>query len=144
MIALGWDNQVAAGTLPFNGGFKADDGIGTCVLISLFTDRRAGADDGLPVAERRGWVGDVLADVEGDRIGSRLWLLRREVQSEETRLRAEEYAREALAWMIEDGVVTAMEIEAAWVAPGFLGLRVATEGGSTAAPHVIEFRMGVA
>ncbi len=142
MIALAWDNDAMAGSLPFNGGFLADDGLGTSVFISLFTDRRAEADDGLAPAERRGWVGDALADREGDRIGSRLWLLKREKETEETRARAEEYAAEALAWMIDDGLATGIEIEAAWVAPSVLGLRATFTGGAIVAPLV--FRIGVA
>ena len=141
MIALGWDNTAMAGVLPFNGGFVDDKGLGTCVFISLFTDRRAGDDDGLVPAERRGWVGDALADVEGDRIGSRLWLLAREKQTEETRARAEEYTREALEWMVDDGLVTGIEIEAAWVAPSVLGVRVTFTGGALDVPYVIQIQV---
>lgn len=142
MIALGWDNTIAGGFLPFDGGFADDDGLGTCVLISLFTDRRATADDGLPAAERRGWVGDVLADIEGDRIGSRLWLLKREKQTEDVRQRAEEYAAEAVQWMLDDELVTSIEIEAAWVRASVLGLRVTLDGGATTPPIVIEITVG--
>jgi len=141
MIALGWDNGVMGGVLPFDAGFARDDGLGTSVLISLFSDRRAEADDGMPPMQRRGWPGDALPETEGDRIGSRLWLLKREKQTEETRQRAEEYAAEALGWMIGDGLVTAIEVEAAWVAPAMLGLRVTTQGGSAAAPIVVQFRV---
>jgi len=142
MIALGWDNDLGGGVLPFDRSFAREDGLGTSVLISLFTDRRADADDGLAPADRRGWVGDALSDVEGDRIGSRLWLLKREKETEDTRQRAEEYAVEALAWMIDDDLVSAVEVEAAWVAPSVLGLRVTTQGGSDAAPIVLQFRVG--
>ena len=141
MIALAWDNEAMTGALPFNGGFLTDEGLGTAAFISLFTDRRAGADDGLPPADRRGWVGDALATTAGDRIGSRLWLLKREKQTEETRARAEEYAREALEWMVADGLVTGIEIEAAWVAPSVLGVRIEFSGGATTAPLV--FQIGV-
>ena len=141
MIALGWDNNLMGGVLPFDRGFAHDDGLGTAALISLFTDRRASADEVAAPAERRGWVGDALAEVESDRIGSRLWLLKREKQTEETRQRAEEYAREALAWVVDDGLVTDIEVEAAWVAAGMLGLRVTFTGGSDAAPLVVQMRV---
>lgn len=142
MIALGWNNDLGGGFLPFNAGFATDDGLGTCVFISLFTDRRATADDGLPPAERRGWFGDALAEVEGDRIGSRLWLIKREKQTEETRARAEEYAAEALQWMLDDALVTSIEIEAAWVRPSVLGLRVTLDGGATVPPVVTTLTVG--
>lgn len=142
MIALGWDSDAMSGFLPFDAGFADDGGLGTCVLISLFTDRRATADDGVVPAERRGWVGDALSDIEGDRIGSRLWLLKREKQSEDVRARAEEYAAEALVWMLDEELVTSIDLEAAWVAPSTLGLRVTLDGGATVPPIVTTLTVG--
>jgi len=123
MIALSWDGELMTGDVQLGrSGLVRDDGLTTAVLISLFTDRRAKADDPLPDGnDRRGWVGDAISPVDGDRIGSRLWLLRREKQTEETRRRAEEYAREALAWLIEDGLAARVEVSAEWVARGVLG-----------------------
>ena len=44
-------------------------------------------------------------------IGSRLWLLRRSklIENETVRL-AEEYIREALQWMIDDGLVLSIDV----------------------------------
>lgn len=91
-----------------------DSDIETAVILSLFTWRRAQPDDRLPdfTDDRRGWFGDALADVEGDRIGSRLWLLAREKMTAETVARAREYAREALQWMIADRVAARIEVTA--------------------------------
>lgn len=96
-----------------------DESLRTAVFISLFTDKLAGPDDELPATEdwRRGWWGDCLATVSGDRIGSHLWLLFRCKQTEETRRRGEEYTRAALAWMVEDGVARGVDVEAAWLEP---------------------------
>lgn len=91
-----------------------DRGLQTAVLISLFTDRRAEDDDMPPSGDpndRRGWWGDQFAEVEGDRIGSRLWLLDRSKNTSETVRRAKEYVLEALAWMIEDKVVSSIDVE---------------------------------
>lgn len=107
----------------------------TSVILSLFTDRRAAADDPIPdgTADRRGW----WADLDGDDIhavplvGSRLWLLDREKQTEETRQRAIVYASEALQWLVDNGVAERVLIEAEWTAPGFLGLRVVIVRGET-------------
>lgn len=82
------------------------------VAISLFAWRRARPDDRLPGTTRNGWWGDTWPDVEGDRIGSRLWLLSREVLSQDVLLRAEEYAREALAWLVEDGIAAGVSVSA--------------------------------
>jgi phage gp46-like protein len=80
------------------------------VVISLFTWRRAGPDDPLDDDERYGWWGDTFPSVADDRIGSRLWLLRRVRLNAATRRDAEFYAREALKWLLDDGLVLAIEI----------------------------------
>jgi phage gp46-like protein len=74
------------------------------VVISLFTWRRAGPDDPVDDAERYGWWGDSYPRVNGDRIGSRLWLLRRRSITAQTLRDAEHFAREALQWMVDDGL----------------------------------------
>jgi phage gp46-like protein len=96
---------------------EADDGLETAVIISLFTDRRANADDVLPDGgdDRRGWWGDGWPDVDRDKIGSRLWLLSREKDMRQVVNRAREYARESLQWLIDDGVARQVEVSAGWV-----------------------------
>lgn len=102
------------------GALARDNSLGTAVIVSLLTDRRAEADDVLPdsdniqtplPADRRGWAGDAL---NTRRIGSRLWLLTREKQTEETRARAIEYAREALQWLVEEGHARSVHVDAEW------------------------------
>jgi phage gp46-like protein len=91
----------------------ADLGLRTSVLLSLFTDRRAEDDDALPAedGDRRGWWADELATAEGDRIGSRLWLLDRSKRQGDVVQRAEEMIREALAWMLADRVAERIDVE---------------------------------
>ncbi|MGO4326656.1 phage GP46 family protein [Cupriavidus sp. 2TAF22] len=79
--------------------------------ISLFTWRRAGADDQLDDDQRMGWWGDTFPAVAGDRIGSRLWLLRRKTVVPEVLRAAEAYAREALQWMIDDELVRTVDVQ---------------------------------
>lgn len=105
-------------------GLAEDTGLDTGIIISLFTDRRA-EDGDLPAGEnRRGWWGDTYAEIEGDRIGSRLWLLSREKQLPRVLAKAEEYANEALAWLIEDGIANRVNVTAAIIAQGVLGLEI--------------------
>lgn len=103
-----------------------DDTLKTAVVLSLFIDRRAEADDELPdnTGNRRGWWADTYADVLDDRIGSRLWLLSREKQLPSVLARAKEYAEEALAWLVEDGVAESVTVETWWVRMGVMGLLV--------------------
>lgn len=90
----------------------ADEPIVRAAINSLFTWRRADADDALPGNHRFGWWGDALGPVSGERWGSRLWLLSRSALTDETVLRAKGYAEEALAWLVEDGVAQTVEVQA--------------------------------
>lgn len=119
-IALVWDSVESRADLVISAGaLLLDDGLRTAVLISLMTDATARDDDNLAdgdaaaAGDRRGWWGDVPLAGEATRpIGSRLWLLRRAKATEGTRLRAVTMAREALAWMVQDGICQRIEIEA--------------------------------
>lgn len=104
------------------GQLSAGQDLKTAAMISLFTWRRARADDVLPDASagRKGWWGDAITRRP---IGSRLWLLQREKQTRVVVQRAKEYAEEALAWLVEDGVCKSVEVVAEISAPGVLGLQ---------------------
>lgn len=147
MIAMALDNNSQSGALVWGaGGLATDDGLGTCILLSLFTDRRVAAEE-LPAdggSDQRGWVGDALAEIEEDRFGSRLWLLKREKQNEDTRQRAGEYAAEALAWLEEAGLVTGLDVQVEWIAREVLGFRISWDGGPVAPASVIPLRIGIA
>jgi len=80
------------------------------VWISLFTDRAAEDGDTLPddggdPIYRGGWWGDSYSDTPGRKLGSRLWLLRNQPITATTPDTARAYVDEALAWMVEDGLV---------------------------------------
>ena len=94
------------------------------VQISLFTWRRANVDDVLDDDQRCGWWGDSFPSVADDRIGSRLWLLRRVKLTAQTQLDAEFYAREALQWLIDDGHIRAVEIQTERLDDQRLNLRI--------------------
>lgn len=92
------------------------------VLISLFTWRRANPGDLVDDGERYGWWGDSFPAVADDRIGSRLWLLRRAKLTADTIAQAELYARESLAWLQQDGHVLDIEILTQRAGPNRLNL----------------------
>ena len=119
-----YDPDLLSADITLDGGLLAtDEGLETAIIVSLFTDRRALADDELPAGagDRRGWWGDALPSAEGDRIGSRLWLISREKIAADAVARAREYGEEALQWLIEDGIAAAVEVFAEVSAPGTLG-----------------------
>lgn len=113
-VALDWSAEDFAADIALDGADLATgSALYTAVVMSLFTWRRALPDDRLPddVTTRNGWWGDSFSDIDKDRIGSRLWLLWREKITQETINRATEYARESLAWLIEDGIARAVDVE---------------------------------
>lgn len=103
---------------------ESDKSLVRTVVISLFTWRRAGPDDPVDDEERYGWWGDSFPRVADDRIGSRLWLLRRVKLTERTQRDAEYYAEEALRWLVEDGQVLSVTITSERADSTRLNLRV--------------------
>ncbi|MGB1763016.1 phage GP46 family protein [Alloalcanivorax xenomutans] len=91
------------------------DGTGTAletgVILSLFLDRAAGPDDNVPAsATRRGFWADAFED--GDVTGSKLWLIRREKITPDVIRDAKTFAEESLAWMLDDGVASRVQVTA--------------------------------
>lgn len=111
-LALIWNEASFGADLSLVGPVLAtDDGLVTAVIISLFSDRRARADDALPQAgaDRRGWWGDTLA-ADGRETGSRLWLYARSKALVSVLEDVRDAAREALAWLTEDGIASAVDV----------------------------------
>jgi phage gp46-like protein len=133
------------------GSLATDAGLRSAVVVSLFTDRRADDDDPLPdgTTDRRGWWGDIVAPATAPTgqpwlSGSKLWLLSREKQTAVTARRAEGYARDALAWMIQTGVASALEVTAQWQGRGQLALIVTiTRPSGSAETYDLVWRGGV-
>lgn len=123
-IAIAWDNQTGRGDWARepSGHLALGDDLETAVWMSLFTDRRATDDDVLTdgTDDRRGCWTDTYTEKP---IGSRLWLLDRAKRLPETLRLAEGYAREALAWLVEDGVAARVDVTAEWAGPTFMAIR---------------------
>ena len=86
------------------------DNLSRFVVISLFTWQRASQSDEVDNDQRMGWWGDTFAENKGDKIGSKLWLLLRQKVTDETLLRAQEMADDALQWLVEDGICTEISV----------------------------------
>ncbi len=130
-----------------NDDIVQDDGLRSAIAVSLFSNARANIEE-LPDGEknRQGWWGDMISEIEGDQIGSKLWLLARSKQTEETRKRAEEYAIEALAWLVLDKVAQSVDVTAEWVSRGFLGLNVSIQRpkGKITFPYIVKWNTELA
>jgi len=125
-IRIVWDPESLTGDWLLSGGtLDATQELVTAIAVALFTHRTAEEDDELPhfASDRRGWWGDAeAAEVRGGwPIGSRLWLLSREKQTEETRVRAEAYIRESIEPFVERRIIAAFDLDVAWFAPERLG-----------------------
>ncbi|OQB05768.1 MAG: Phage protein GP46 [bacterium ADurb.Bin212] len=105
--------------------FELDEGLRTAIIISLFTDKRVLPDE-LPIEEtyRRGWWGDLFPFDFGDQIGSKLWILKREKQTNEVLKRAKEYATECLQWLITDAVAQSIEVETSYPSDGIIAIQI--------------------
>ena len=111
------------GDLVLEGGdLVLDTGLGSAVVRSLTTDRRATAEEleRLDSTDPLGW----WADDAGDPYGSGLWLLSREVTTRETGARAEELAREALEWILREGIASIVSVAATFPERGVLHIDV--------------------
>ena len=120
-ITTVWAPQNSSGDWLLAGAaLESGNDLQTSVLISLFSDRQATADDVIPdsTGNRRGWWGDLGATIP---IGSRLWLLSREKLTQSVANRAKTYITEALQWLITDGVAAQINVSTTITAPTMLG-----------------------
>lgn len=119
-IATEWNVNTLRGEWSLaQGELLSGHDLQTAIIISLFTDRLARDDDVMDDNVRRGWWGDSGQDYV---IGSRLWLIAREKLTVNVAQRAEDYAREALQWLIDDGVVASLDIGSQIIYPARLNL----------------------
>lgn len=78
------------------------------LIISLFTWRRKNESDDSD--HPFGWWGDSYPSVANDKIGSRLYLLARSKLTNQTAVFAKIYIKEAVQWMIDDGLASRIDI----------------------------------
>lgn len=110
-IGLTWNNALLRADVSItNGDLTLDKGLDTAVTVSLFTDRQALPGDVIPDGGGpRGWWGNAYLPFQ---IGSRLWLLKRSVMTQAILNAAQDYAMEALQWMIDYGVAGSIAVVA--------------------------------
>lgn len=131
-IGISWDIRAARGDWSITScDLTLDNPLRSAIIVSLFTDRvlpkqPTGLDAavglvandgaaGTVEADLGGWWGDVL---EEEPIGSRLRQLRRAIKAGDASLPGEAQAmcREALQWLIADGIAEDVSVSAWWSA----------------------------
>ena len=128
MLALRWDNAVGAARLVKDdlGALGTDESLETLVLLSVFTDAEAtpGELQTSGLDRQAGWWADndALRDEGARRIGCKLWLLSRGKTTLETQRRAEAYVKDSLMWLIDRGIVSAVNVLATRPRPGVIAI----------------------
>ena len=123
---------------------KAEQGLRTKVIISLFTDARAYDDDDLPDNnnERRGHWAEIYTDAIK---GSRLWLLERAKETQDTLDKAKDYTSEALEWFIDEGIAQTVKVKTDWFDKGKIGIYISiTKGDGTTWSDSFTYELKVA
>lgn len=116
---LVWDGRIGdMATTPIDdavnpGGLRASQALATAILICLMTDARADQTELRDGDVNRGWPGDSFErDADEPPLGSKLWLLRRRALTADVEILAEDYTREALQTLIDQGAVTRFDVSA--------------------------------
>lgn len=94
-----------------DGDLKGVNSFDTALNISLFEERRADESEQSVNDLRRGWWGDLLSDVVGFEIGSKLWTLYQARATEDIKNKAITIIQDALIWLVEDGHLTNLTVE---------------------------------
>jgi phage gp46-like protein len=94
----GYDMQIGD-----DGDILTADAFDTAIIVSLFTDARAGQSQVQVAEQRRGWIGN---ESFGDdfEIGSLLWLWYQQRLTQSTVNGIEDAASNALQWFVEDSI----------------------------------------
>jgi len=123
-LALSDDGTEINLKLTPEGSLLMEGGLETAVLLSLFTDARV-AESELPpgLNSVRGWWGDEFLSNPGDKTGSKLWTFSRDKLNTKTAASIQVRAKQALAWMIDDGTALKVDVTTA-VKPGFIEIIV--------------------
>lgn len=121
-----------------HGGLRAKAAIETAAMLALFTDKRVPLDHPLYFladGDARGYWGDgvdVRADLNEAEMGSFLWLLERApmtIRGTSAAIWAEQFANEALATLLTQGVCVRIDVSAVAVeSAGRIELTVAMYG----------------
>lgn len=111
-----------------DGDIETQDFFDTALVVSLLSDRRASESEALLSHMRRGWIGN--EHTPGFEIGSKLWLFEQSRLTRQIINQAADAAREAVLWMVEDGLAVAVRrVSADFLPPSspIIGARITVE-----------------
>lgn len=98
-----------------NGDFANEPGFDTNIWVSLFTDARADVSQVIVPENRRGWLGNTVAEVPERQLGGYLWLAEQRRLNQDTLNEVVDYIRKSLEWLVEDNIVLKITVSGAIV-----------------------------
>lgn len=98
-----------------SGDFALSDDLIPSVVVSLFTDRRAAADEVADPLKRRGWLGTTILTNGRDNWGSGIWLYEQSRLTDDRAEGARVEAEQALGWMVEENLARHVQVRAKMV-----------------------------
>ncbi len=111
-------------SLATNGDILTDEFFDTSILVALFTDKRATAEE-VPVSRlRRGWIGDE-SNEDGFEGGSKLWLYEQAKLTRDTLNGLSTESNAALAYFVDDDIAIGV-FSTADLINGAAGLTITT------------------
>lgn len=127
------DDGVYDFTLDSEGDILTKNFLDTAILVSLFTDRRASASEVPSSHRRRGWIGN--ESTPNFEIGSKLWLFEQARLSRGVLNEIVSAAREALKWMVDDGIALAVDASAEFSLNSTIGLTITLSRPNSKVEH---------
>lgn len=122
-FAMVWNPEGYADIVLSQTDIVMTDTLESYFFISLFCDARATDPSQIPDGDDpRGFWGDTFPTVDGQSTGSLLWTLSQANQDNDTLQLAIRYSSDCTQWMIDEGVVNSIDVQAQWVDLGILGL----------------------
>lgn len=94
-----------------DGDFANEPGFDTSIWVSLFTDARADESQVVKAENRRGWLGNIVSEVEDRELGGLLWLIEQRRLNQDTLNEVLDYCRKSLSWIVEDNVALKIEVD---------------------------------
>jgi len=89
--------------------FTGVDTLETSLIISAFGQRRADDSEVIQPERQSGWWGNLL-NTDGHQDGSKLWLLEQAKATQTSFAQAQDWLRQGLQWLIDDGIAIDIEI----------------------------------
>ena len=120
------------------GDLETVNDLSTALLVSMLTDARADPSQVVVPEYRRGWIGDAVPPIDGFKLGSLLWLTETAKTTQGTMTIAASFARDALQWLLDQGIAEDVQVEGEITGPrqGRLRITIVSPGGVTQTQYV--------